>query len=119
MNQISESMNSISSPEHREHASNARRGSSTFDSIQEVVADKLHSAASALQEQAGRRGEDNSALAGYGQQAANWLDQAADYIRKTDPQQVKADLENQVRHYPGRSLLIAGAAGLVLGALFR
>jgi ElaB/YqjD/DUF883 family membrane-anchored ribosome-binding protein len=119
MNQMSESMNPISSPHNREYESSVRRGSLTFDNIQEIVADKLHTLASALQEKAGQRGEYNSAIAGYGQQVAGWLEQSADYVRKTDPQQVKADLENQVRHYPGRSLLIAGAAGLILGALFR
>jgi ElaB/YqjD/DUF883 family membrane-anchored ribosome-binding protein len=119
MNQMSESMNPISSPHNREYESSVRRGSLTFDNIQEIVADKLHTLASALQEKAGQGGEYNSAIAGYGQQVAGWLEQSADYVRKTDPQQVKADLENQVRYYPGRSLLIAGAAGLILGALFR
>jgi ElaB/YqjD/DUF883 family membrane-anchored ribosome-binding protein len=120
MDQRSESMNPISSPENREYGSNARSGSLTFDSIQEVVADKLHTAASTLREKAGgQRGGHDSVIAGYGQRAADWLDRSADYARTTDPQQVKADLENQVRHYPGRSLLIAGAAGLILGALFR
>jgi len=121
MDQRSESMNPISSPENREYESNARSGSLTFDNIQEVVADKLHTAASTLREKADQRGryDSDSAITGYGQQAADWLDRSADYVRTTDPQQVKADLENQVRHYPGRSLLIAGAAGLILGALFR
>jgi ElaB/YqjD/DUF883 family membrane-anchored ribosome-binding protein len=119
MDQMSGSMNPISSPENREYESNARSGSLTFDNIQEVVANKLHTAASTLREKAGQRGRHNSTIAGYGQQAADWLDRSADYVRTTDPQQVKADLENQVRHYPGRSLLIAGAAGLILGALFR
>lgn len=93
-----------------------RGGSVTFDTIKEVVANRLHTAASTLQAQAGQRGEP---IAGYGQQAAGWLGQTGDYIGKMDPQQVKADLENQVRHYPGRSLLIAGAVGLLLGTLLR
>lgn len=114
-----ENINPIRSPARGERGSKGRGGSFTFDTIKELVADKLHKAASALQEQAGQRGEPNSAIAGYGQQGADWLDRTGDYIREMEPQQVKADLENQVRYYPGRSLLIAGAAGLLLGALFR
>ena len=54
-----------------------------------------------------------------GKQAAEWLDQSADYVDKTDLQQMKLDVVDQVRRNPGSSLLIAGAAGLFLGAIFR
>jgi ElaB/YqjD/DUF883 family membrane-anchored ribosome-binding protein len=36
-----------------------------------------------------------------------------------DPQKIKTDIQDQMRRNPGRSLLIAGAAGLILGALLR
>ena len=52
-------------------------------------------------------------------QAAGWLDDAAEYVREVDPQKVKSDIQLQVRSNPGRSLLIAGAAGLLLGILLR
>ena len=100
-------------------AAGARRGSSTFDNIKGAVADKLHTAANTIHERAGQRGEQNRAIADYGHQAADWLDRSADYVREIDPQRIKADVENQVRRNPGRSLLIAGAAGLILGALLR
>jgi ElaB/YqjD/DUF883 family membrane-anchored ribosome-binding protein len=34
-------------------------------------------------------------------------------------EQVKADLQQEIRRNPGRSLLIAGAFGLLLGSLLR
>ena len=54
-----------------------------------------------------------------GKQAAEWLDQSAEYVDKTDLQQMRLDVVDRVRRNPGSSLLIAGAAGLVLGAIFR
>jgi ElaB/YqjD/DUF883 family membrane-anchored ribosome-binding protein len=94
----------------------AKSGSgSTLDSIKETVADKLKTAADTIQQRAGQ----NSTVSGYGNQAAEWLNRSADYIKDIDPQQVKTDVQNEVRRNPGRSLLIAGAVGLVLGVLIR
>jgi hypothetical protein len=90
-------------------------GSSTLDNIKTTVADKLKSAAQAL----GEKGGQDSTVSQYAGQASGWLNNAADYVRDIEPQQVKADIQKQVRTNPGRSLLIAGIAGLVLGTLFR
>lgn len=92
-------------------------GSSTFDIVKETVADKLHAAASTIQQKAGQNQE--NAVAGYAGQAAGWLDDAADYVRDVDPQRVKSDIQQQVRRNPGRSLFVAGAVGLLLGVLLR
>jgi ElaB/YqjD/DUF883 family membrane-anchored ribosome-binding protein len=54
-----------------------------------------------------------------GRQTAEWLDQSAEYVDKTDLQQMRLDVADQVRRNPGSSLLIAGVAGLFLGAIFR
>lgn len=100
-----------------------RQSGSTFDQIKTTVADKLHAAADALHEKSDRlidrNAERSGDFSGYGHQAAKWLDRSADYIAEADAQRIKADVETQVRRHPGRSLLIAGAAGLVLGALIR
>jgi len=92
-------------------------GASTLDTIKETVADKLHAAASTIQQKAGQNRE--SPVAGYAGQAAGWLDDAAEYVREVDPQKVKSDIQHQVRSNPGRSLIVAGAAGLLLGILLR
>jgi hypothetical protein len=89
----------------------------SLDTIKDTVADKLHAVATAIQQKPGQNQEDRST--GYIGQAAGWLDNAADYVREADPQRVKSDLQKQVRSNPGRSLLIAGAAGLFLGILLR
>ena len=109
----------ILSDEGSSYGSQARRGGNTFDRIKGTVADKLKQAADTLHQKSAQTGEQTSAMGGYGNQAANWLDSSADYIRDMEPQQIKSDIQNEVRRNPGRSLLIAGAAGLILGALFR
>jgi ElaB/YqjD/DUF883 family membrane-anchored ribosome-binding protein len=109
----------ILSNEGSNYGREARRGGKTFDRIKVTVADKLKQAADALQQKTAQTGEQTSAVGSYGNQAAGWLNSSADYIRDMEPQQVKSDIQNEVRRNPGRSLLIAGAAGLILGALFR
>ena len=92
-------------------------GVSTVETLKDTVAGKLQAAATAIQNNVGQN--QNSTLAKYGGQAANWLDGAADYVRDTDPQRFKTELQNRVRQNPGRSLLVAGAAGLLLGVLLK
>jgi ElaB/YqjD/DUF883 family membrane-anchored ribosome-binding protein len=92
-------------------------GSSALETFKDTVAGKLHAAADVIQEKAGRN--QNSTAAAYAGQAATWLDGAAEYVREADPQKIKSELQSQVRRNPGRSLLIAGAAGLFLGFLIR
>ncbi|HKF55888.1 MAG TPA: hypothetical protein VKJ45_10600 [Blastocatellia bacterium] len=102
------------------HASAARmsKGSTTADKLKNAVADQLKHAAASIDEKA-RSGQTPPQLSEYGHKAADWLDNSADYVRNIDPNQVKVDLENKVRKNPGRSLLIAAAAGLVLGIIVR
>jgi ElaB/YqjD/DUF883 family membrane-anchored ribosome-binding protein len=90
----------------------------TADKLKNAVADQLKSAAASIEEKA-TSGQAPRQLAEYGQKAADWLDSSGDYVRNIDPNQVKLDIENKVRKNPGRSLLIAGAAGLFLGILVR
>jgi len=92
---------------------------STFDKIKSTVADKLRLASHALDEKAVSMEGQNDNLSGYGRQTARWLDKSAAYIDEADPERIKNDLKDQVRQHPGRSLLIAGAVGLLIGAIFR
>lgn len=114
-------MNNSNSLTGNEDSRYGSQGGSTaasvsLDTIKEAVADKLHAAAGAIQQKAGQKQQDQG---GYIGQAAGWLDNAAEYVREADPQRIKSELQKQVRSNPGRSLLIAGAAGLFLGILLR
>jgi hypothetical protein len=87
--------------------------------VKNTITDKLHNAAETLRRQSSSYSTKNPQLADYGNQAAVWLNRSANYIDEINPQQLKSDVANQVRHNPGRSLLIAAGVGLVLGALLR
>ena len=87
----------------------------TIDKIKVKIADGLKSAAAALKQDA----PPNGSMSAYLNQASGLLDQTADYMENVSVSQVKRDIQSQTRANPGRALLIAGAAGLILGALFR
>ncbi|HKP11676.1 MAG TPA: hypothetical protein VJZ91_06180, partial [Blastocatellia bacterium] len=67
----------------------------------------------------GAKSGQNTTVSQYAGQASGWLNNAADYVRDIEPEQVKTDIQKQVRSNPGRSLLIAVGAGLALGILLR
>src|ERR1039458_1894321 len=92
--------------------------STGLGNVKTIIADKLHEAAEALDKKASDK-DAHSDMAQYGKQASEWLDQSAEYVRQFDYKQADASVRNYVRHNPGRSLLIAGAIGLVIGAIWR
>ncbi len=89
-----------------------------LDEIKNVVAKKLHTVAGDLSEKAGSP-ELQPVIGDYGKQAADWLDQSAQYIQDFDHQEFNARMRTYIRENPGTSILIAGATGLILGALVR
>jgi len=96
-----------------------KRQPAAFDKVKSSITHKLQDAADALREKSQGMSGSNQQVANYGNQAADWLNRSANYIEEINPQQLKTDVENQVRHNPGRSLLVAAGVGLVLGALLR
>jgi ElaB/YqjD/DUF883 family membrane-anchored ribosome-binding protein len=91
---------------------------SNLDEIKNVIAKKLHGVAGELSEKAESR-ELQPALGDYGKQAAHWLDQSAEYIQDFDYEEFNARVREYVRENPGLSLVIAGVAGLIFGAVVR
>jgi ElaB/YqjD/DUF883 family membrane-anchored ribosome-binding protein len=99
----------------------ARQGSGKsmgFENVKNKIADKLHSVAGGLGQKAADQ-DGKSGIAQYGKRASEWLDQSADYVRQFDYKQADASIREYVRQSPGRSLLIAGAVGLIIGAILR
>ena len=94
-------------------------GKSTgFENVKNSIADTLHDAAKGLGEKAARQ-DAQSGMARYGKQASEWLDKSAEYVRQFDYEQADARVREYVRQSPGRSLLITGGVGLIIGALVR
>lgn len=94
----------------------AGRGSG-FDQVRSTLSEKLRTAAGRVKEKGGT--SESGDLRGFGGQASDWLERSAKYVDDFDAQRFKEDMGTQVRQNPGRSLLIAGAAGLILGAILR
>ena len=88
------------------------------EELKQSVADRLCRAASTLEKTAADH-EKNSDLADVEQHLAQWLNQSAEYIRQFDYAREKTNVSSHIADNPGRSLMIAGAAGLVLGILLR
>jgi ElaB/YqjD/DUF883 family membrane-anchored ribosome-binding protein len=89
-----------------------------FENVKNIIAEKLHDAAKGLGEKAAEQ-DAHSGIAQYGKQASEWLDQSAEYVRQFNYEQANARVRDYVKQSPGRSLLIAGAVGLVIGAMLR
>jgi len=89
-----------------------------FD-VKKTIADKLRSAAGKIRTKSSRSYDPNDTTSQYGQQAADLLEKGADYVGNFDSEKLKSDVQESVRKNPGRTLLIAGAVGLVLGTLIR
>jgi hypothetical protein len=89
----------------------------TFDRMKFAVADLLSDAADAIHDRSAVIG--HSDISNLGDRAAIWLEHSADYVREMEPQRLKADIEDNIRRNPGRSLVIAGVIGLVLGSVLR
>jgi ElaB/YqjD/DUF883 family membrane-anchored ribosome-binding protein len=93
------------------------RDSRNGEPVNSTIAEALRAAAGALTNP-GAAGS-NRGLGGLGNRAAEVLNRSADYVGEIDLERLKEGVANQVRRNPARSLLIAGAAGLILGALLR
>jgi ElaB/YqjD/DUF883 family membrane-anchored ribosome-binding protein len=94
-------------------------GKSTgFGNVRNSIADAIHKVAEVLGNKAADQ-DAQSGMAQYGKQASEWLEQSAEYVRQFDYKQTDAKVREYVRQSPGRSLLIAGAVGLMIGAIWR
>ena len=114
-----------SSQDHREEVSRpfgVERGVGSeavgFDRVKQQVAAKLHRAAESLQERTEDVRTPTEAVK-LGAQASNWLHNSADYVERIEPAKIKDGFIEQVKRNPGKSLLFASAAGIILGAIFR
>ncbi|MFO7577534.1 MAG: hypothetical protein R6W66_07385 [Pelovirga sp.] len=80
------------------------------------VANRLRRAAAALDKTAAAH-EESPGLADFEKHAARWLYQSSDYMNQFDCGREVSRVRDRIARSPGRSLVIAGAVGLVLGLL--
>jgi ElaB/YqjD/DUF883 family membrane-anchored ribosome-binding protein len=89
-----------------------------FESVKDIVADQLQNIAETIGNKA-TSPEAQPDVARYSKHASELLGQSADYVREFDYTKAKDRVQEYVKKRPGRSLLIVGAAGLIIGALLR
>lgn len=53
----------------------------------------------------------------YGHKTADMVEASADFVRHAEPQMLKEKIQQSYREHPGKSIVIAGAAGLIIGAM--
>jgi hypothetical protein len=112
--------NNTAGDETKETAAESQ-GSGTctaFENVKNMIADKLHHVAEALGEKTADP-DAHSGMAQYGNQVSGWLDQSAEYVRQFDYELADVRAREYVGQNPGRSLLIAGGVGLIMGAILR
>jgi len=90
------------------------------------LADKLETGAGRLRQRATNTKKIDNAIATTKQRVqetservATGMERSADWLRNTNVSSFQEGLERQVRENPGRTLLIAGAIGYLLGRAFK
>jgi ElaB/YqjD/DUF883 family membrane-anchored ribosome-binding protein len=89
-----------------------------FENVKITIADKLRNVAGVIGEKAADQ-DAQPGMAQYGMRASEWLNRSAEYVRQFDYEREDARVREFVRKSPGRSILIAGGVGLILGAILR
>jgi ElaB/YqjD/DUF883 family membrane-anchored ribosome-binding protein len=92
--------------------------STGFENVKNSIADTLHNAADALGAKTAEK-DLQPGLAQLGKQASERLEQSAEYIRQFNCKPANEKFREFIRQRPGRSLLIAGTLGLIIGAIVR
>lgn len=94
--------------------------------IKTQLADKLETGAGRLRQRVTNTGKIDDAIATTKQRLADTSDRlatgmerSADWLRNANMTSFQQGLERQVRQNPGRTLLIAGAIGYLLGRAFK
>ena len=92
----------------------ARTANKTVDDARSMAADRLDSAASAVEDHVGEL-PGGQRVRDLASAAVDRLSSTADYVRSHDAQRMMADVEAVVKNNPGPALLIAAAFGFVVG----
>jgi ElaB/YqjD/DUF883 family membrane-anchored ribosome-binding protein len=107
----------------REKAAQVREGvENRVDGALDQTADRLQGAAGSLHQAADRLSEQGGVRATAGRWAHEVADageNAAGYLRDTDMHELTTSLERQVRERPLQTLLVAAAAGWLVGKILR
>jgi hypothetical protein len=77
----------------------------------------LRKSSSAVDETAERVASHERDIRSYGRKTAEWLGASAGFVSELDPVQIRNNAADGLRRNIGRSLVVAGMLGLVIGLL--
>jgi ElaB/YqjD/DUF883 family membrane-anchored ribosome-binding protein len=90
------------------------------------LADRLETGASTIRQRSSDTAKLDDAIAttkekvaGAGDRVASGMEKSAEWLRDANMSTIKQGLARQVKENPGRTLLIAGAIGYLLGRAFK
>ena len=90
------------------------------------LADRLETGASTIRQRSSNTANIDDAIAttkekvaGAGDRVASGMEKSAEWLRDANMSTIKQGLARQVKENPGRTLLIAGAIGYLLGRAFK
>ncbi len=90
------------------------------------LADRLETGASTIRQRSSNTAKLDDAIAttkekvaGAGDRVASGMEKSAEWLRDANMSTIKQGLARQVKENPGRTLLIAGAIGYLLGRAFK
>ena len=94
--------------------------------LKATLADKLETSASRIRQRSSDTAKIDDAIAttkervaDAGDRVASGMEKSAEWLRDANMTSFKHGLERQVKENPGRTLLIAGAIGYLLGRAFK
>lgn len=91
---------------------------SRLEKIRDAIAETLRNTSASLDEKA-TSPDAQPTVARYARKAADWLDRSADCVSEYDCRGTDLKIRDYVGRNPGRSLLMAAAAGLTIGIVLR
>jgi hypothetical protein len=92
--------------------------SSSSENIKHAIAEKLDHLASEISTKADTPGVQPT-VADYGKDVSHLLERSAEYVRNFHYEELQENIQNYVAKKPGVSLLLAGTAGFLIGAILR
>jgi ElaB/YqjD/DUF883 family membrane-anchored ribosome-binding protein len=94
--------------------------------LKSQLADRLETGASKIRQRSSDTGKIDDAIAttkvkvaDAGDRVASGMEKSAEWLRETNASSIRQGIERQVKENPGRTLLIAGAIGYLLGRAFK
>lgn len=91
----------------------------TLERVRDAIADTIDVAARTIHDQLHADTAESDGPADWGQSTAEWLERLSEDLRHWDARGSESRVRASIRRHPGTTLLLVGAAGVLLGRTLR